>query len=70
MFNGLYREHSQAIRTNKQTYKYAQHMLDTGHSYEHGTTVKTMQIMQVKGKGHLINTLNFFIYILWRVTPL
>jgi hypothetical protein len=55
MFKDRYREHIQAIRTNKLTSRYAQHIFDTGHTY--GTIEETMEIMQVKRKGHLLNTL-------------
>jgi hypothetical protein len=48
MFKECYREHIQAIRTNMQTSKYAQHMLDTGHTYEYGIIEETMEILQVK----------------------
>jgi hypothetical protein len=33
MLKDWYTEHIQAIRTNKQTSKYAQHILETGHMY-------------------------------------
>jgi hypothetical protein len=57
MFKDGYREHIQAIRTNKQTNK-PQNML---HIYlkqdTYGTTENTTEISQIKKKGHLLNTL-------------
>jgi hypothetical protein len=57
-FKVRYRDHIQAIRTNKRTSKYAQHILDTGHAY--GTIEETMDIIQTTKKGHLLNTLERF----------
>jgi hypothetical protein len=62
-FKYRYREHIQAIRTNRHTSKYAQHILDTGHSY--GTMEETMDIIKTTNKEHLHNTLErFYIYYL------
>jgi hypothetical protein len=46
MFKDRYREHIQAIRTNRQTSKYAQHILDAGHAY--GTIEVTMEKTQLR----------------------
>jgi hypothetical protein len=60
-FKDQYREYIQAVRTNKHTSKYAQHILDTGHAY--GTIEETMDIIQTTKKGHILNTLEqFYIY--------
>jgi hypothetical protein len=60
-FKDRYKEHIQAIRTNKHTSKYAQRLLDTGHAYS--TFEETMDIIQTTKKGYLLNTLEqFYIY--------
>jgi hypothetical protein len=59
----VYRERIQATRTNKTNTKYAQHILDTQHSY--GSTENTMTIlhMATKGRYEYMSTLeNFHIY--------
>jgi hypothetical protein len=61
MFKDRYTEHIQAIKTNKHTSKYAQHILDTGHTY--GKMEETMDVIHTTRKGHLLNTLErFYIY--------
>jgi hypothetical protein len=57
-FKGQYREHIQAIRTNRQTSKYAEHILDTGHA--HNTIKETTEVLHIKKKGPLLNTLEHF----------
>jgi hypothetical protein len=44
-FRTRYKEHTQAIRTNKPNSKYAQQILDTQHSY--GTIEDTMDILHI-----------------------
>jgi hypothetical protein len=62
MFKDLYREHIQAIRTNKHTSEYAQHILDMGHAY--CKMEETMDIIHITRKGHLLNTFErFYIYM-------
>jgi hypothetical protein len=59
------REHIQAIRTNKQTSKYAQHIPDTRHTYN--TIKETLEVLHIKKKGQFLNTLErFHIYDLSR----
>jgi hypothetical protein len=59
-FKDRYKEHIQAIRTNKHTSKYAQHILDTGHAY--GTIEETMDIIQTTKKVIYSIHSNDFIY--------
>jgi ribosomal protein S25 len=64
-FKTRYREHIHAIRTNKPNSRYAQHILDTEHTY--GTMQDTMEVLHVERKGPLLNTLErFHIYSLWK----
>jgi hypothetical protein len=58
MYKDRYREHIQAIRNISETSKFAQQILETGHTY--GTIEETMEIMQLNKKGHLLNTLEHF----------
>jgi hypothetical protein len=61
MFKDRYREHIQAIKTNRHTSTDVQHILDMGHAY--GTTEETMEIIQTTKKDHLLNTLErYYIY--------
>jgi hypothetical protein len=53
-----YREHIQAIRTDRQTSKYARHILDVGHTYS--TIKETMEVLQINKKGQSLNTLKCF----------
>jgi hypothetical protein len=57
-FRTRYKEHIQVIHTNKTTSRYAQHILDTGHSY--GTIEDTLNILHFKKKGPLMNSLEQF----------
>jgi hypothetical protein len=57
-FRTRYREHVQAIRTNKINSKYAQHILDTQHTY--GSIENTMSILHMATKGRYTNTLEKF----------
>jgi hypothetical protein len=53
-----FKENIKAIKANEQNPKYAQHILDKGHKY--GTVNKTLEILHIEKKGHLINTLEIF----------
>jgi hypothetical protein len=60
-----YKEHIQAIRTNKSNSKYAQHILDTQHTYSN--IQETRDILYIEKKGPLMKTLEqFHIYSLWK----
>jgi hypothetical protein len=50
-----YNEHIHAIKANKQNSKYAEHILDTGHTYS--TVNETLEILHTEKKGQLLNTL-------------
>jgi hypothetical protein len=53
-FSTRYKEHTQAIRTNKPNFKYAQHILDTQHTY--GRIENTMDVLHIERKGPVMNT--------------
>jgi radical SAM protein with 4Fe4S-binding SPASM domain len=55
MFKVRYKEHIQAVRTNKQNSKFAQYILDTGHT--HSTIDQTMKVLHIEKKGQKLNTL-------------
>jgi hypothetical protein len=57
-FRTRYKEHIQAIHTNKTTSRYAQHILDTGHAYN--TIEDTLNILHFEKKGPLMNSLEQF----------
>jgi predicted transcriptional regulator len=57
-FNVRYREHINAIRTNRQNSKFPQHILETGHNYD--TIDKTMKMLHMEKKGPKLNTLERF----------
>jgi hypothetical protein len=57
-FKDRYKEHLQAIRTNKHTSKYAQHIRHRPHTY--GKMEETMDVIHITRKGHLLNTLERF----------
>jgi hypothetical protein len=57
-FKARFKEHIQDIRTNKSNSKFAQHILDTGHTYN--TIDQTMKILHIEKKGHKLNTLERF----------
>jgi hypothetical protein len=60
-FKTRYNEHIYAIKTNRRNSKYAEHILDTGHT--HGTINETLDILHTKKKGHLLDTLErYYIY--------
>jgi hypothetical protein len=48
-------EHIQAIRTNRQNSKFAQHILDTGYTYN--SIDQTTEILHIEKKGQKLNTL-------------
>jgi hypothetical protein len=54
-FKTRYNEHVHAIKTNKQNSKYAEHTLDTGHTYS--ATNETLEMLHTEKKGQLLNTL-------------
>jgi hypothetical protein len=54
----LTRHNINAIRTNKQNSKYAQHILETGHNND--TMDQIMTVLQVEKKGQKLNTLGRF----------
>jgi hypothetical protein len=57
-FKLRYKEHINAIRTNKQNSKYAQHILETRHNYD--TMDQIMKILHIEKKGPKLNTLERF----------
>jgi hypothetical protein len=57
-FQTRYKEHIQAIKTNKPNFKYAQHILDTQQTYSN--IKETMDILHIEKKGPLMNTLEQF----------
>jgi hypothetical protein len=57
-FKVCYREHINAIRTNRLNSKFAQHVLETGHN--HNTRDQTMEILHIEKKGPKLNTLERF----------
>jgi hypothetical protein len=54
-FKTRYNEHINAIKSNKLTSRYAQHILDNQHSY--GTIHDTMDILRITKEGQHMNTL-------------
>jgi hypothetical protein len=65
IFLTRYKEHIQAIRTNNPNSKYAEHILDTQHTYSN--IHETMDILHFEEKRPLMNTLEqFHIYSLWK----
>jgi hypothetical protein len=60
-FNTRYKEHIHNIRTNNSNTGYANHILNTGHTY--GTITDIMEIMKIERKGRYLNTLErYYIY--------
>jgi hypothetical protein len=60
-FKTRYKEHIYAIRTNKPSSKYAEHMLNEGHTY--GTIEDTLDILHTNKKGRILDTLErYYIY--------
>jgi hypothetical protein len=53
-FRTRFKEHIHAIRTNKTTSKYAQHILETGHTY--GKIEDILNILHHENKSPLMNT--------------
>jgi hypothetical protein len=53
-FQTRYKEHIQAIRANNSNSKYAQHILESQHSY--GLITDIMKILHLDKKGQLMNT--------------
>jgi hypothetical protein len=54
-FKLRYKEHINAIRTNKQNSKFAQHILETRHNCD--TMDQIMNILHIEKKGPKLNTL-------------
>jgi hypothetical protein len=59
-FKTRYNEHINAIKSNKSTSRYAQHILDNQHSY--GTIHDTMDIIRKTKKGQHMSTLERYMY--------
>jgi hypothetical protein len=57
-FGIRYKEHVSAIKHNKDTSTYAQHILDTGHA--HGSIQDVMEVIQVTKKGRYMNSIERF----------
>jgi hypothetical protein len=57
-FKVRYREHINAIRTNRQNSKFAQHILETEHNYD--TMDQIMKILHIENKGPELKTLQRF----------
>jgi hypothetical protein len=57
-FRTRFKEHIHDIKNNRSHSKYAQHILDTGHEY--GPIEQIMDILHIKNKGHILNTLEQF----------
>jgi hypothetical protein len=53
-FKTRYKEHIHSIRTNNTNTKYAEHILDTQHTY--GPITDTTDILHIEKKGRLMNT--------------
>lgn len=58
IFSACFKEHVQAIRTNKSNPRYTQHILETQNTYD--TIDETMQILLSQKKVHLLTTLEQF----------
>jgi hypothetical protein len=63
-FRIRYKEYTHAIRSNKTTSKYAQHILETGHTYD--TLENTLNILQFEKKSRKMNSLQQ--YYIYRIT--
>jgi hypothetical protein len=60
-FRVRYKKHVNAIRTNKQNSKFAQHILETQHNYD--PTDQSMQVLHIEKKSPKLNKLErFYIY--------
>jgi hypothetical protein len=57
-FHVRYKEHKREIRSNKGNMGYANHILNTGHTY--GTLEDTLQVVSIQNKGPHLNTLEIF----------
>jgi hypothetical protein len=53
-FRTRFKEHIHAIKTNKTTSKYAQHILETGHIY--GKIEDTLNILHHENKSSIMNS--------------
>jgi hypothetical protein len=53
-----FKEHIQDTRNNKSNSKFAQHILDTGHTYN--MIDQTIKVLHIEKKGHKLNTLERF----------
>jgi hypothetical protein len=61
-FKACYREHINAIKTKKQQHsKFAQHILETTHTYD--TIDRTMKMLHIEKKGQKLNTQKNIIYM-------
>jgi hypothetical protein len=59
-FNTRYKDHIHDIRSNNSNTGYANHILNTGHTY--GTITDTMETMKTERKGRYLNTERYYIY--------
>jgi hypothetical protein len=57
-FKVQYKEYIQTIKTSKQNSKYAQHILDTEHTF--GTIDQPSETSHIKKKGQSLNTPEWF----------
>jgi hypothetical protein len=53
-FRTRFKEHMHAIKSNKTTSKYVQHILESGHTY--GKIEDTLNILHHKNKGSIMNS--------------
>jgi hypothetical protein len=61
-FNIRYKEHISPIKHKKDTSTYAQHILNTGHTY--GNMQDVMEVIQIARKGRYMNSMEKF-HIFW-----
>jgi hypothetical protein len=57
-FRTRFKEHIHDIKNNRCHSKYAQHILNTGHEYD--PIEQIMDILHIKNKGYILNTLEQF----------
>jgi hypothetical protein len=57
-FRVRYKEHIRDIRSNKGNTGFANHILNSGHTY--GTLEDTLQVVSIQNKGPHLNTLEIF----------
>jgi hypothetical protein len=58
IFKARFKEHIQDTRTNRHNSKFAQHILDIGHTYN--MMNQTMKMLHIEKKRHRLNTLERF----------